>query len=143
MANNQKKKFALSAKVVIRNEQGQCLFLKRSQTSANNAGKWDLPGGKIDRGESFDKGLLREVEEETALKISLDRVAGCAEVQLPDRKVAYLIFEGHIESGALRLSNEHDGHDWIELKNLKTLRNLCPQFRDFVKDYAGRQLGYC
>ena len=64
MASDRKQRFGLSAKVVILNEQGQCLALKRSQASANNAGKWDFPGGKIDQGESFDEGLLREVEEE-------------------------------------------------------------------------------
>ena len=68
------KPFALSAKVVVRDEEGRCLLLKRSMSSKGNPGKWDLPGGKVDIGESFDQGLLREVAEETGLTISLQRV---------------------------------------------------------------------
>ncbi|WOC51247.1 NUDIX hydrolase [Bergeyella porcorum] len=30
--------------------------------------KWDLPKGKIEKGESIEQAALREVEEETALK---------------------------------------------------------------------------
>jgi ADP-ribose pyrophosphatase YjhB (NUDIX family) len=31
-------------------------------------GKWDLPKGKIEKGESLEQAALREVEEETGLK---------------------------------------------------------------------------
>lgn len=40
------KPFALSAKVVVRDEEGRCLLLKRSMSSKGNPGKWDLPGGR-------------------------------------------------------------------------------------------------
>lgn len=35
-------------------------------------GKWDFPKGKLDKKESFKKAALREVEEETGLKVSLE-----------------------------------------------------------------------
>ena len=62
-----RKPFVLSAKVVVRDAHGRCLLLKRSMSSKNNRGKWDLPGGKVDAGERFDEALLREVAEETGL----------------------------------------------------------------------------
>ena len=143
MTIEQKRRFSLSAKVIIRNVRGLCLVLKRSQASANNAGRWDFPGGKIDRGESFEEGLLREVEEETGLEILLHRVVGFAESRLPpepgrpDRSVAYLILEGRLESGTPCVSEEHDDAIWVEPERLNKL-DLCPQFRQFAEDLANR-----
>lgn len=82
----QRKPLRLSAKIVIQDKDDRCLMLKRSMSSKGNPGKWDLPGGKIDAGESFDGALLREVFEETGLTISIQRVAGTAESELPKVK---------------------------------------------------------
>jgi ADP-ribose pyrophosphatase YjhB (NUDIX family) len=35
--------------------------------------KWDLPKGKLDRGESFKSAAVREVEEETCVKVKLGK----------------------------------------------------------------------
>lgn len=52
----------VSAKAVIISA-GKVLLLKQ------NDGRWDLPGGKVDDEESIVDGLIREVEEETGLKV--------------------------------------------------------------------------
>lgn len=46
---------------LVFNEQEQALFIFRR-------GKWDLPKGKLDEGESLEECAVREVEEETGLK---------------------------------------------------------------------------
>ncbi len=45
---------------VVSNKNGEILFIHR-------IGKWDLPKGKIEKGESLEQAALREVEEETGL----------------------------------------------------------------------------
>lgn len=35
--------------------------------------KWDLPKGKLDRGETIEECAVREVEEETGVKVSIDQ----------------------------------------------------------------------
>ena len=132
------KPFVLSVKALVRNIDGDCLLLRRSESSENNGGKWDLPGGKIDAGESFDQALLREVLEETGLVISLDRVIGFAQSELLDRKVAYLIMEGTVLSGKFRLSSEHSKRRWVNRRRMAKMakRAICPQFREFAKRYA-------
>ncbi len=131
------KPFALSIKVVIRDDAGRCLLLKRSQSSKGNPGKWDFPGGKAELGEKFDEALLREVAEETGLTISLQHVAGAAESEMPTRKVAYLIMEARLESGQARLSGEHDDYVWIAPEELPTM-DLAEQFRSFAQVYSQR-----
>ena len=45
---------------IVRNREGHLLLIKRQ-------GKWDLPKGKKDRGESIEQAALREVEEECGI----------------------------------------------------------------------------
>jgi len=134
------KPFALSIKVVIRDDAGRCLLLKRSLSSKGNPGKWEFPGGKAELGEKFDEALLREVAEETGLTISLQRVSGAAESEMPTRKVAYLIMEARLESGQVRLSSEHDDYAWIAPEDLPMM-DLAEQFRSFAETYSKKALG--
>ncbi len=45
---------------LVENEQREVLFIFRR-------GKWDLPKGKLDRGETLEQCAIREVEEETGV----------------------------------------------------------------------------
>jgi 8-oxo-dGTP diphosphatase len=129
------KPFGLSAKVIIHDDSGRCLLLKRSLSSKGNPGKWDLPGGKVDSAETFEHALLREVAEETGLSISLGRVLGAAESESPTKRVAYLILEGHLESGQVCLSNEHSDFAWVGCQELASV-DMAEQFRSFLKAYS-------
>jgi len=57
------KKFLLvqAAGGLVRNGHNECLFMFRR-------GKWDLPKGKLDPGETLQHCAVREVEEETGIK---------------------------------------------------------------------------
>lgn len=129
------KPFRLSVKVIILDRSGRCLLLKRSLNSKGNPGKWDFPGGKVDPGENFDEGLIREVAEETGLNISLKRVLGTAESESPTAKIVYLFFEGRRKSGSVHLSTEHDDYTWASRRSLPSL-DLAPQFHPFALIYA-------
>jgi len=45
---------------IVNNPEGEILFIKR-------LGKWDLPKGKMEKGESREESAVREIEEETGL----------------------------------------------------------------------------
>lgn len=129
------KPLRLSVKMLVLDKDGRCLLLKRSMSSKGNPGKWDLPGGKIDSGENFDEALLREVSEETGISVSIHRVLGTAESELRKVRVIYLILEGHLESGQVRLSSEHDDYIWVNPQELPKM-NLADQFQQFAKSYS-------
>jgi len=48
------------------------LLLKVRSRSGHDAGKWEIPGGKVKRKEFFDEALKREFAEETGLEINID-----------------------------------------------------------------------
>lgn len=123
--------FGLSVRVLITDEDGKVLILKRSTNSKTNPGKWELPGGKVDQGESFDHALIREVYEETQLKISLDHVLGVSEQNLHVIRAIHIIMTGEIITGILKLSHEHEGYAWVFFENLSEY-DLADWFHDFI-----------
>lgn len=60
----------IAAGGVVRNHEGKLLFIYRKN-------KWDLPKGKVDKGESLREGAKREVKEETGVKkLKVGELAG-------------------------------------------------------------------
>lgn len=57
-------KFIKAAGGLVENDQKEYLFIKR-------LGKWDLPKGKLEKGEKMKETALREVEEECGIKVDV------------------------------------------------------------------------
>lgn len=55
------------ADAIVMNSQGQILLLLRGNDTSFEPGKWGLPGGHIDQGESPEQAVKRELLEETNL----------------------------------------------------------------------------
>lgn len=62
---------------IIENEQGKILISQRFNPEVPKAHlKWDVPGGKIEKGESPREAILREIAEETGLKVKVLKKLG-------------------------------------------------------------------
>ena len=100
-----------AAAAVILDAQGALLLHKRSDN-----GFWGLPGGWMHVGESVEQCILREVYEETGLRVSVRRLVGVysdptegSVSTYPDgTRIQYVcpIFECVAESGELQVSYE-------------------------------------
>ncbi len=123
--------FGLAVRVLLTDEDGKILIIKRSTDSKTNSGKWEFPGGKVDQGESFDQALIREVYEETGLKIALNHVVGVCEQNLPLIRAVHIIMSGKIVEGDLNLSSEHEGYAWIFFDNISNYE-LADWLQDFM-----------
>lgn len=65
---------------------------------------WSLPGGVLEAGESVDQAAVREVEEETRLRIRLGRLIGV--YSKPGENGLAITFEGFIVGGELAPDRE-------------------------------------
>ncbi len=128
--------YGLAVRVLLTDQEGKILILKRSTDSKTNPGKWELPGGKVDQGESFDHALIREVYEETNLKISLEHVVGASEQNLHIIRAVHIIMSGKIVEGELNLSSEHEGYAWVLIETLPDY-----ELADWLQDYVNQTRG--
>ena len=92
--------------------EGRVLLVRRAAWDTL-PGLWELPGGKVDRGEPLLEALAREVEEETGLMLASARLASRREMLSPRgrtvREYVYVVSA----IGAVALSDEHDDHVWV------------------------------
>jgi len=126
--------WGLAVKGILRNAQDRYLFIRRSTKSKFFGGKWDLPGGKVDPGESFADAMVRECAEETGLTVRLTGVAGADELSLPHVRVATLFLEAQIQSGEVLLSSEHEEARWVTREEALKL-DLTEQLVEFLPAY--------
>jgi ADP-ribose pyrophosphatase YjhB (NUDIX family) len=67
---------------VITGGDGRLLLVKRGHDP--EAGRWTLPGGRIEPGETDAAALAREVREETGLLVTCGPLVGAVERPAPD-----------------------------------------------------------
>ncbi len=123
--------YQISLRVIMKNNQGEILALK-CPTTGSFAGFYDFPGGRINKQE-FKTPLInilkREIKEEIGnikYKLSNQPVAvGRHLLQSKfsglkkDQHVLYLFFEAKYIQGEIKISPEHTGYQWINMKNHK------------------------
>tara|TARA_R110000824_G_scaffold59304_1_gene159343 strand:+ start:49 stop:453 length:405 start_codon:yes stop_codon:yes gene_type:complete len=97
------------SKAVIIKEDGALLLLRSAGEKFPN--RWDLPGGHIHEGEDIKDGLLREVYEETQLKLQEP-----IEELYSEGNITY--FKTSMPSQNIKLSHEHTEYKFVTVKNI-------------------------
>lgn len=133
---NLEKPYIISVYAVIRNDKGNFLLLKRSEDSTTNPGKWDLPGGKLEREEILEEAVVREVWEETGITIVPGEIAGYINFELPEKKVIALVYDGGYIISDVKLSHEHTEYSWVPLGEITGMQALPNHFKDFFRRFA-------
>lgn len=120
-------KIRLGCSAAIFDENGRVLLTKRQDN-----GQWCLPSGGMESGESVAEGCVREVFEETGLKIRVKRFVGV--YSHPDQLTVYsekdkfqivaLHFETEVISGELGLSNETSDFGFFTMDEIEGLEML-------------------
>lgn len=98
-------------------------------TRRSDNGRWCLPGGRIEPGESAAEGCVREVLEETGLHVQITQLIGIYTsphivIEYPDggrRQPIGMCFEAAITGGALGLSNETTEAGFFSLEQSRTM----------------------
>jgi ADP-ribose pyrophosphatase YjhB (NUDIX family) len=118
------------------------LLLARAAPSLSLRGRWFLPGGGIDHGESPTEALRREIKEESGLTVEIGPLLDVlSDVRtLPDGTVLHtlrVIYRVSSWSGALRaeVGGTTDAVRWVPRHELATL-----PLAHYVHEVVGRFL---
>ncbi|MDO5848605.1 MAG: NUDIX domain-containing protein [Methanobrevibacter sp.] len=115
------KGYGLTMRGIIKNENGEILLLKRCPNCHYGSEMWELPGGKVDKGEFFDEALIREIKEETGLNSKLgDFCEGISEKYPHKRTVQIIMYLKDVE-GDVKISDEHIDYMWADIEKMKKL----------------------
>lgn len=125
-----------SVVAIVQDDEGRILLIHKVDN-----GKWALPGGGHDIGESITDTVVREVKEETGYDVEVETLTGT--YTNPRHVMAYddgevrqqfsLAFRAHLVGGNARTSSESDQVEWLyphELSNLEMHPSMNQRIED-------------
>lgn len=102
-------------------------------------GYYDIPGGKIEEGEKPVKTAIREMKEETGLKVKNLKYKGNMIIEYPNRTFDFDVFITNESEGEPQ-EFEENASEWMEIEKLlqkeKILSNIMILDRFFIKGLA-------
>ncbi len=128
-------KILLSEKAILFNKNGKLLTIRRTKTAPSRPLYWDLPGGWLDFGEDTKDGVIREIKEETGLKVKnlsvIDVISGFNDIGEFWITICYTARPTTIK---VVLSYEHDDFMWVTPDEFQDLK-ASPRNKKFVERF--------
>ena len=81
---------------------------------------WEFPGGKLEPGETPEECIVREIKEELATEIKVERILGVVDYDYPNFHLTMHCILCTIVSGDLKLL-EHEAAKWVTKETLRSV----------------------
>jgi len=119
--------------VVFKDE--KILTIKRGQEPSK--GKWSIPGGRIELGETAYEAARREVREECSIEVEIERVLDAANNIIRDEtgriKYHFVIIDmlARYVSGEIKAQSDAEECKWVTPREMAGL-DLTPMLREML-----------
>jgi 8-oxo-dGTP diphosphatase len=106
-------------------------------------GKWTIPGGLVELGESVELAVIREAKEETCLEVEnpqlIDVVGNVDRDEQGKVKYHYVIIDYlvHVKGGDIQAASDAEELRWVPFDEVETY-NLTASFRLFFRQNRKR-----
>jgi len=144
-----KKEYSAGGVVYSLDENGNPSFLLLKNTLKKTY--WEFPKGKIEKKESLEKTVKREVEEETGLK-KFEIIPGFSHTlkwyfrfkgQTIKKQAVYMLIKvPKEEKSNVKINHEHQEFRWMSFKeakkeiNIKDIKKMLKKAYGFIKKYG-------
>lgn len=121
------------AALIIKNN--KVLIARRSTGDPNVIGKWEFPGGKVEKNENESDAIEREIKEEFELNIKAKKYLTNSICSYPNKIVDLRLYSCEYISGKFNL-HDHSEYKWVSPKSLLDY-DLAPAditLAEFVKE---------
>lgn len=115
------KAYGLTVRGVIKNNNGEILIVKRHPKSKTDPEMWELPGGKVEKGEHFADALVREIKEETNLDVNVGDFCEAVQNDYMHKRTVQLMMYLEDGEGSVKISDEHTEFMWASMEKIRTL----------------------
>lgn len=102
---------------------GNCILLSERMDGKG----WNLPGGRVEEGESDQIALIREVKEETGLDVEVLYQVGPDHVFNDDTAIALAC---KVVGGQLTITTEAKNHAWVNAREVRQGYFYNPEYDD-------------
>lgn len=114
--------YGLTVRGIIKNKDNEILLVKRHPKSRTDPEMWELPGGKVEKGEFFTDALVREIKEETDLDCEVGDFAEAIQNDYSHKRTVQIMMYLENVTGEVKISEEHTEWMWVSLEDMKNLK---------------------
>lgn len=108
---------------VLLHHEGKALIGKRAETKQFFPGKWELPGGHVEWGETVEQSLKRELLEEFGIDIALEKIYHEFTWIGEDEHVIEVLYTAHLIDPNQKIimnADELSDYKWITQSEIDT-----------------------
>ena len=124
-----------AAGAVIRDELCRVLLILRGRPP--DAGRWSIPGGRVEPGESLPQAAAREAFEETGLRVRVGELLGELDIPGADADTVYVVsdYAAAVVGGELRPGDDAADARWCTRAEAAALP-LTTDLLDYLDRYG-------
>jgi 8-oxo-dGTP pyrophosphatase MutT (NUDIX family) len=110
------------------------LLLKRSEDDHAFSGFWGLPGGHVEKNESIEEGLKREIEEELGISIK-NFFLLTKDFSENNEIFVFVSNDLNLEYNQIILNEEHTNFGFFNLFEIQSLSKVIPSTIKYIIEY--------
>ena len=113
------KQITVSGAIILRENNGIKEIFATQRGYGDWKGWWEIPGGKLEIGETPEQCIVREIREELATEVRAEKILGVVDYDYPTFHLTMHCILCTIVSGDLKLL-EHEAAKWVTKETLRS-----------------------